>query len=202
MLDQLFAEREAASFAPHRHSYQFDLGAATLGVEVLRLQNQAADWMSRLDGARDRQKSWSLGARSDFALGEKDRLSVGLATGGDHSLQPRMPVNDPHLTTSVQTFGLSWLHGGRWLSSLGWQQSSGSSHGTTARMVELASGAPLHEKGMRFSLAFLPDGTDDARRTSLGVEGRRASVSSGDLAMIGANRRQDTQTSLFVRTHF
>ena len=202
LLDQFFANRLSSATFVHRHSYQLDLGSTTLGIEALRLQNRTVDWMSRLDGTRDRRKSWSFGARSDFAIGQADHLSFGLATSSDHGLQPRLPVSDPRATTSIKTLGLTWLHGGRWLTSLGWQQTSGTSRGPTDRMIALAAGAPLHEKGMHFSLAFLPGGGGDPHSTSLGLEGRRASISAGDLAMIGAPGRQDTQASLFLRTHF
>jgi outer membrane receptor protein involved in Fe transport len=202
LLDQFYAGSEAVSKFAHRRSYQFDLGGTTIGIETLRLQSKAADRLAdRFDGAT-RSRSWSIGARSDWRLGSNDQLSFGLATTDEHRAQSRILAADPHIVTSVKTLGLTWSHRAHWQLSMGWQQTGGSSRGVTDRMVELASGAPLHESGMRLSLAFPPNGITDPHRTSLGFQARRESIASDDLALLGASRRQDMQGSLFLRTHF
>ncbi len=197
-----FGNRGAGSIDARSYGYRLDLGVATLGIEGSRLQKRAADWMSRLDTGRDRQKSWSLGARSDLAAGGEDRLSLEAAAGSDHSLQSRMPVADPHVTTSSETLGLAWLHGGHWLTSVGWQRTGGAAKGAIDRMIELANGAPLHEKGLRLLLSFLPGGASDPHGTSLGIEGRRAALSPDDLAAVGPDRGKDMRLGLFARTRF
>ena len=59
------------------------------------------------------------------------------------------------------------------------------------RMAELANGAPLHESGLRATLALLPLGGDASGAPMLGIETRSETVAKDDLAWIGSGARQD-----------
>ena len=170
LLDQLFGKQELTSHYVHRRSYHWEVGGATLGIETLRLQSTPGNRLGAGLDAGSRSKSWSVGARSDWPIGTNDRMSFGLAATSEHSMQPQILASNPRTVTSVKTLGVTWLHGDRWQLSAGWQQTGGGSRGGTDRMVELASGAPLHEKGMRFSLAFLPGSMTDPHHTSLALQ--------------------------------
>jgi hypothetical protein len=202
LLDQVTSGSDAESMFAHRRSYQADLSGITIGIEALRLQSRAPDHAADRSEMTGRSKSWSIAARSDWRIGGNDQVSVGLAMTDEHSSQPRMLTADPHMVTSAKTFALTWTHDAQWRVSMGWQQTGGRSRGGANRMVELAAGAPLHETGVRFSLAFLPGGSSDTHRISMGVEARKESIASDDIVLTGTSRRQDMQASLFLRTHF
>lgn len=199
LADRLFEDRDTVLRSARRRSYQFDLGAISLGVEALRLQG-----IDRLAGRNDTgapRKSWAIGAGPTWSMGAGDQLSLGIAAGSYRS-PPTGVVTDPRDSTSLRRLDLNWARGENWRFGLAWQQDGGSTHGQADRMVAIANGAPLHEQGMQLSIGFLPGGRSDPHQSSFGFEVRRASLSSADLAVIGPAPSLDAQGKAYFRTQF
>ena len=111
-------------------------------------------------------------------------------------------VTNLHNATTLTMVGLNWTHHEHWQMGLGWRQVGGSAHGVADRMVELSTGAPLHESGVRITAAYMPGGQDDPHHTSIGFEARHSSISVDDLAELNLGQRQDTQALLVARRSF
>ncbi|QXQ07844.1 hypothetical protein KX816_07585 [Sphingosinicellaceae bacterium] len=201
LLDGLFAGRDTIMRSARRRSYRFELGAVVLGAEALRLQGRSGAWQVTSDTNRPR-KSWAMGLTSEWAVDADNRLSLGLAAGTYRNLPSAGITTDPRATTSLKRLALTWARGEQWRLGLGWQQDGGSTRGASDRMVAIAGGAPIHEQGLRLSVAFLPGGTSDPHQDTFGFEARRATVSSADMAVIGSGLRQDMQGTLYFRRHF
>ena len=202
LLDHQLADRDLISRLARRRAYRLELGSATLGMEMLRLQSARGGRFSDDRPDPGQRKSWSLGLHADWLAGSRDRFSVGLANGTFRNLLPGAFISDPHHGTRLRTLAMSWTRDEHWRFGWGWQQSSGRLRRAEDRIVQLADGAPLHETGMTASLAFMPGGDADPRQNSFGIETRRASVAADDLAVVNSAARADVQARLFIRTRF
>lgn len=178
-----------------RRSVAFDLGEATASFDGLR-ERLTTDGVTSA-------RLWAFGLHLDWPVTVGNSLSVGLAQSFAKNAQPPWLVARSHLSTSSSTMEMAWLHDDRWRFSLGWHQTGGASAANGAeRMAELANGAPLHESGLRATLALLPLGGDAGGAPMLGIETRSETVAKDDLAWIGSGARQDDRLSIFLRTRF
>lgn len=202
LLDGLFMDRDTVARTVRRRSYRFDLGAIALGVEAVRLQGRASDLLSMRSDTNRPRKTWATGFTSELALGSNDRLSLGVAAGSYRNPPSTAVETDPRATTSLRRLGLTWARGDQWQLGLGWQKDGGTTRGASDRMVEIANGAPLHEQGLRLSVALRPWGSRDPHQNSFGLEARHANISSADVAVIGSGARQDLQETLYFRRQF
>lgn len=146
---------------------------------------------------------WRAGARLRLLASKpmaNGALVLGLGAGIDQRRMRGFLPGTDRAYSSRRSIEFGWVSEDRWRLTLGYQTTTGGSGRRSGnRLMDIASGAPLHEQGPRLTLAF----ADRTRPVAYGLIAGAATVSDRDAKLIGrAHATQDGRASLFWITRF
>lgn len=146
---------------------------------------------------------WRAGARLRLLASQpvgNGALVLGLGAGMDRRRARGIPSATDRSYSSSRTLEFGWVSEDRWRLTLGYQTTTGGSgRRSGARLIDLASGAPLHEHGPRLTLAF----ADRAKPVGYGLIASSATLSARDATALGrTGAAQDNRASLFWLARF
>jgi hypothetical protein len=176
------------------------LGTAPWGTALtIEMSRPALSGLRRSWGAL----GWRAGARLRLLASQPmagGALVLGLGAGMDRRRMRGLPSVTDRTYSSSRTLEFGWVSEDRWRLTLGSQTTSGGSGRLSgARLIDLASGAPLREHGPRLTLAF----ADRTKPVGYGFIASSATLSAHDAEALGrAASAKDNRASLFWLSRF
>ena len=98
--------------------------------------------------------------------------------------------------------GVGWSHGGQWRLDLTLRSTAAQAKSPTARLVDLASGAPRAERQAQVQLSLAPVALGAGRALTLGAQASVGQLSGFDRTLAGPGGSRNSGASLFARIVF
>lgn len=196
-IGQGFAELETMDV--RRRSQAGQLGDVSWSVSSERRRQPSYDRLS--PGRTSRHRTLAVDARLGWNLAEEWLIAH---VGAEMDKRPDRVVggDQSFAKTRSMSAGVGWSHAGQWRLDLSLRSTAAQGKSPTARLVDLASGAPRAERRAQVQLSLAPIALGAERTVTLGAQASVGQLSGFDRVLVGPGGRRNSGASLFARIVF
>ena len=189
----------AESMDTKRHNRAGRLGALTWSIEVERRHS----WSAVHSSSNRRAQHRFVGLDAELGRAVGNDLVVAYL-GGEFDKRPDRVASGEQAFASTRTMlaGIGWSHRGAWRIDIGLHKTNSRAKSASARLIDLASGAPRAERQATAQFTLAPMAMKSGMLATFGAQASAGRLTGFDPNLARIGTAPDRAALLFARVRF